>query len=85
MAEAPTQADEKDPNYYPYHRKKGHALGRCVMFKRIFDKNYKPKKLYSRTKVLAMSMSDSFLTTITLEAMQCPPQKKAQGKHPYTI
>lgn len=38
VSQAPTQIDERNPNFCPYHCRRGHTLDQCVMFRRIFDK-----------------------------------------------
>lgn len=33
----PSEEDQQGSNFYPYHRKKGHSLEQCVVFRKIFD------------------------------------------------
>lgn len=34
----PSEEGQRNTNYCPYHRKKGHNLEQCVVFRKIFDR-----------------------------------------------
>lgn len=42
---APTSAEERDPNFCPYHRRKGHTLEQCFVFGKIFNRKLQDEEI----------------------------------------
>lgn len=43
--QTPSQIKVKDPNFCTYHRRKGHALDQCLVFRNIFDKKLQDEEI----------------------------------------
>lgn len=37
MDQLPSEEDQQEPDFCPYHRRRGHNLEQCVVFRKIFD------------------------------------------------
>lgn len=45
VSSAPTPAEETDPNFCLCHRRKGHTLEQCFVFRKIFDKKLEDREI----------------------------------------
>lgn len=65
---APTPVKERDPNFCPYHRRKGHSLEQCFVFRKTFDKKLKDGEIILQMRALVTCMSDPSPTITTTRA-----------------
>lgn len=67
----PSHVEQRDVKYCPFHRRRGHALEKCVLFRKIFVRSSRQVNICSKMKEFLAFMSVLTQTTTTTRQGTC--------------